>query len=233
MLGLPAAVPILLACIVIPAVNYVVLGRWVFRRSRKERRAMSSAGTSLRTAAVTLPGFRISLTLAVLFIGAIAHAFNAWRWGTIPDTSWLITVAERVASGERLFVDVIELNPPFSIWLYMGPVRLAMLAGVAPESVVRVYTMLICLAGSALAGWMLASSGMLPRRRAAMVSVALFAVAVLLPGNSFSERDQIGAVLGLPLLDPRRHGARCPAQSRRRERFTGSPQARAPACWRW
>ena len=161
---------------------------------------MSSAGTSLRTAAVTLPGFRISLALAVLFIGAIAHAFNAWRWGTIPDTSWLITVAERVASGERLFVDVIELNPPFSIWLYMGPVRLAMLAGVAPESVVRVYTMLICLAGSALAGWMLASSGMLPRRRAAMVSVALFAVAVLLPGNSFSERDQIGAVLGLPLL---------------------------------
>ena len=30
-LGLPAAVPVLLACIVVPAVNYVVLGRWVFR----------------------------------------------------------------------------------------------------------------------------------------------------------------------------------------------------------
>lgn len=31
MLGFPAAVPILLACVVIPAINYVVLGRWVFR----------------------------------------------------------------------------------------------------------------------------------------------------------------------------------------------------------
>ena len=30
-LGLPAAVSVLLACIVVPAVNYVVLGRWVFR----------------------------------------------------------------------------------------------------------------------------------------------------------------------------------------------------------
>ena len=30
-LGLPATVPILLACVVIPAVNYVVLGKWVFR----------------------------------------------------------------------------------------------------------------------------------------------------------------------------------------------------------
>jgi putative flippase GtrA len=29
--GLPVAVPILLACITIPAVNYVVLGKWVFR----------------------------------------------------------------------------------------------------------------------------------------------------------------------------------------------------------
>jgi putative flippase GtrA len=31
MLGLPAAVPFLLACVVIPVVNYIVLGRWVFR----------------------------------------------------------------------------------------------------------------------------------------------------------------------------------------------------------
>ena len=31
--GLPAAIPILLACIVIPAVNYVVLGKWVFREA--------------------------------------------------------------------------------------------------------------------------------------------------------------------------------------------------------
>jgi len=35
-LGLPAAVPFLLACVVIPIVNYVVLGRWVFRRPKLE-----------------------------------------------------------------------------------------------------------------------------------------------------------------------------------------------------
>ncbi|TIX34713.1 MAG: GtrA family protein, partial [Mesorhizobium sp.] len=31
MLGVPAAVPILLTCIAVPVINYVVLGRWVFR----------------------------------------------------------------------------------------------------------------------------------------------------------------------------------------------------------
>ena len=82
MLGLPAAVPILLACVVIPAVNYVVLGRWVFAGAEKERRTMSSARHVLRTAAVPLPiGSGVSSALAVLFIGAIAHAFNAGDGG--------------------------------------------------------------------------------------------------------------------------------------------------------
>jgi putative flippase GtrA len=31
MLGIPALVPILLTCIAVPIINYVVLGRWVFR----------------------------------------------------------------------------------------------------------------------------------------------------------------------------------------------------------
>jgi putative flippase GtrA len=31
MLGMPAAIPILLTCLIVPVVNYVVLGRWVFR----------------------------------------------------------------------------------------------------------------------------------------------------------------------------------------------------------
>ncbi|MBM2710444.1 GtrA family protein [Mesorhizobium caraganae] len=31
MLGIPAAIPILLTCIAVPIVNYIVLGRWVFR----------------------------------------------------------------------------------------------------------------------------------------------------------------------------------------------------------
>ena len=147
-----------------------------------------------------LPLFWMVSTLAVVLVAAAAYALNAWRWGTVPDTSWPITVIERVAAGERLYIDVIELNPPFSIWLYMVPVRLAMALGVEPESAVRLYTILLCLAGSALTGWLLAASGLLARRSAALASVALFAVAVLVSGNAFSERDQIGAMLGLPLL---------------------------------
>ena len=34
------------------------------------------------------------------------------------DVSWLITVCERLLSGDRLYVDIFEVNPPASVWLY-------------------------------------------------------------------------------------------------------------------
>jgi putative flippase GtrA len=37
MLGLPAMVPILVTCILIPVLNFVLLGRWVFARRTSDR----------------------------------------------------------------------------------------------------------------------------------------------------------------------------------------------------
>lgn len=144
--------------------------------------------------------FRTRLAFGIMLLALLAYVFNAWRWGTIADTSWLITVIERLDAGDRLFVDVVELNPPFSIWLYMPAVRFAALVGVAPESIVRLYTILICLTGTMFAGWMLTAGRLVERRPAMLVSMALFAITVLISGDSFSERDQIGSVLCLPLL---------------------------------
>jgi hypothetical protein len=140
------------------------------------------------------------VAIVIALIGASAYVFNAWRWGTIPDTSWLITVIERIKGGDRLYREVIETNPPFSVWLYVFPVRFADLVGIAPESAVRLYTILICLAGTSLAGWMLVCGGMMKRRGATIVSLVLFSITVLISGNAFTERDQIGAVLVLPLF---------------------------------
>ena len=68
--------------------------------------------------------------LAAVAAVTIFSVFYQQRWGTIADTSWLITVCERVLAGERLYVDLIETNPPFSVWLYMPPVALANALGV-------------------------------------------------------------------------------------------------------
>ena len=51
------------------------------------------------------------LALAALFAAAIAlrHGLAANT-----DVSWLLTVAERVLNGQRLYLDVIETNPPIT-----------------------------------------------------------------------------------------------------------------------
>ena len=56
---------------------------------------------------------------------------------TATDVSWLITLSEKVLDGTRLYVDLIEVNPPASVLLYLPAVALARLIGVAPEIVVN------------------------------------------------------------------------------------------------
>ena len=41
------------------------------------------------------------------------------------DVSWLLTVGERVLDGERLYVDIVEINPPMAVLAYLPGLALA------------------------------------------------------------------------------------------------------------
>ena len=45
------------------------------------------------------------------------------------DVSWCVTLAEKVLDGERLYVDVIEINPPATMFLYVVPALMGRLSG--------------------------------------------------------------------------------------------------------
>lgn len=122
------------------------------------------------------------------------------RWGTVADTSWLITVGERVLSGERLYVDLIEANPPFSVWMYMPAIAAARLAGTAPEVLVHAYVYLICALGLGFAALMARRAGFAENAGLLALLPAFFALLILFPGNAFTERDHLGAALLAPLL---------------------------------
>ncbi|MER8426993.1 hypothetical protein [Mesorhizobium sp. M1403] len=49
------------------------------------------------------------------------------------DVSWLLVVCDRLLGGERLNTDIMETNPPFSIWLYMPFMLLEKLTGIRAE----------------------------------------------------------------------------------------------------
>lgn len=90
---------------------------------------------------------------------------EGWAWGFVllclvgagiilinrpfnPDVSWGLTLGERILGGEKLYVDVIETNPPMTIFLYLPASLLARLTGFAPEILTVVLTAgfyLVCL----------------------------------------------------------------------------------------
>ncbi|MBZ9991770.1 hypothetical protein LB572_32245 [Mesorhizobium sp. BH1-1-5] len=147
----------------------------------------SGAGVATRT-----------LVLCLLVLAAAVP----WqiRWGVIPDTSWAITMAERVLSGSRLYVDLFEVNPPFTPWLFMPAVALAQALGLSPEVVIHVYAYAVCLIGLGFAALIARQAGFAENRALLSMLPLFLALLVIFPGNAFSEREHLGIALFLPLL---------------------------------
>src|SRR5437762_14325079 len=83
----------------------------------------------------TVTGFRP--TLAIGFAAAVITALvQSFLVPIDCDVSWLITVNEKMLAGQRLYVDIIEVNPPASIWLYTPFVWLAHQLQLRPEAVI-------------------------------------------------------------------------------------------------
>ncbi len=114
------------------------------------------------------------------------------------DVSWLITLAERVLSGDRLYVDIFEVNPPASVWLYLPLVWLAQLIGARPEAVVAGAFVAAGLA-SVWATVRLASKLDDAPHPSLLAGVVAFIVLVL-PMALFAQREHAALLLAFPAL---------------------------------
>lgn len=138
----------------------------------------------------------IGLSLVLLVLAPLWQL----RFGVNGDASWIITMCERVLSGDRLYIDLIETNPPFTVWMFMPPVVLAHWLGVMPEIMVHLYTYAACVVGVALVGVILVRSNLPERSGLFAILPVIAALLIYFPGNSFAEREHLGAALLLPLL---------------------------------
>lgn len=147
--------------------------------------------------AVPRAGGNLALTIAAITLVAALYQL---RWGTVPDTSWLITVCERVLAGDLLYKDVFESNPPFSIWMYLGPVAAAHILDISPEFAVQAWTYLLVIAGFVLAILVAHRANFPENEKLFCLAPAAYFVLVVFPGSAFSEREHIAMALFLPLL---------------------------------
>jgi hypothetical protein len=142
---------------------------------------------------------RHAASLGILAVVLTLIMVTTMRSPLKDDVAWLLYVARNWLAGQRLYVDLIEVNPPLIIWLYALPAALARWWGVAPKLVASpIFAALIL--GSA---WW---SATLLRGRSALfaervpVFVAIAIVMLVLPGVEFGQREHLMTASLLPFL---------------------------------
>jgi len=156
--------------------------------------SLSYADGAPRSSVVRAPS---AVMVAVLMFAA-GMAWELWigLWG---DVSWLLNVDERWFAGERLYVDLLETNPPASLFLYAPAVALAKLMGWRSDAAVTWGGFLFVACAIGFSAFVLRRAERLASFGTIELVAAIFAF-LLLPGAAFMERDTMAATFALPYL---------------------------------
>lgn len=136
--------------------------------------------------------------MAVGLVLAFAVILDILRTTPV-DVSWLIVVGHRLLDGERLYVDILETNPPLSVGLYLPMVILERASGLPAEIAVLAVTLLAALASVTTAGRFLRRVEGAPDLDGP-AGWTLLATLTILPFATFAEREQIALIALLPVL---------------------------------
>jgi len=159
----------------------------------------TDAGLQLGGTTAPRTGSTVAWLAAGILVCAVAVA---WRVA-LPfnvDVSWLLIVCQRVLDGQRLYLDILEINPPMACAVYMVAVLLARLLGLRAELVTLV--LVFCLIAASLAvTWRLLRGSRISGRFAAL-PLAVWAAVLLaiLPMYDFGQREQLALLFFLPAL---------------------------------
>lgn len=175
---------------------YFLCAHFVFRERPSARMAVvgSGAGEGGWIALVRGPGRRWAPEL--LAASSLIVAYAVLRGMPVThDVVWQFWIARQLVHGARLYVDILEINPPMWFWSAVPLEALAELAGVPSRHV----------AIAAIFGLAALSVGLLARlaadepgdRRAAILLAACVAL-VVVPLGDFGQREHLAAIGALP-----------------------------------
>ncbi|HEY9507426.1 MAG TPA: hypothetical protein VIQ27_15760 [Gemmatimonadales bacterium] len=145
---------------------------------------------------------RLSQASFVAAVLAVAALGCAAELATFPrsDMAFLVYAAERVVDGARLYVDVVEINPPLIVAWNIPAVVLGRTLGVSDVLLLRLWDALALLGALAFSAWALGlalGSDQTGRR----LLVVLLAFALFLgPGNDYGQREHLLIAFALPYV---------------------------------
>ena len=156
-----------------------------------------AAPTGAATAGPVRPAALFWLLLAAVVTVAIALRFLV---AANTDVSWLLIVCDKILSGQHLYADIIETNPPIAVWAYMPATIIAHIVGLRAE----VVTDVLVFAGAALSASataiMLRPSAAVRKRSSASLGLVCAFILLVVPMQTFGQREHIAFIAFLPAL---------------------------------
>lgn len=139
-------------------------------------------------------------SVALFAVVTVVSLLLNLRLGTGTDVTWIITIIERMLDGDRLYTDIMEVNPPFSIWLYYPIISGSSGLPIDPETAVAVYAYVTAFFGLGLTAYIATRHKLAGLRFRWWIWPLFLAVLVVLPGGVFAQREHFGIMLFMPLL---------------------------------
>lgn len=160
------------------------------------RAAADTPGTSSETASQTAgPRAGGELIIACAVILAVGAVMVTW-YPVNHDIAWLLHVADRWLDGARLYVDVVEVNPPLIVMLLTPVVAAGDLLGVWDVS--AFYFAVLAL--SAVSLWIAGRIALriMGSASASFLIVGLAAIYMFLPRMEFGQREHLMLLFTMP-----------------------------------
>ena len=159
--------------------------------------------TNSAGARMSVPRFRIdaasAIAMAVLLAALVLVLATAMSSPLKDDVAWLLYVARKWLAGQRLYEDLVEVNPPLIVWLYALPAMVSGWLGVAPKTVSAPFFAAILLGCAWWTAQLLHGRAALFARRLPAFGV-IGTVLLLLPGVEFGQREHLLMASVLPYV---------------------------------
>ena len=137
------------------------------------------------------------LAAAFAVLGLLPQALSR----TLPDIAFPLWAADRMQHGARLYVDILEINPPLFIWLDLPLTWLSRVTSLGSITWYRIATSLLLFVSLAGCWWALEKSlgDEPPAYRRLLWLAGAFAL-LLLPRLDWGEREHLSLALTLPYI---------------------------------
>ena len=132
----------------------------------------------------------VAAIAAVTLVGEYRRPLN-------PDAAWLLYAAGRVLQGERLYRDLLEINPPLIVWLNLPVAWVSRMTGWPDAAVFRAAVLGLVAVSCAACVWLARRQA---RAHGRWVLAAILFVLLPLVGGMFGQREHVLLALVLPLV---------------------------------